>query len=182
VVADETYFGGSLKNMHASKRLHVNEFSRVGGPYDKTPVLSLIDADTGQVRSRVLPRVDGANLRKAIAEQVDLPNTVLYTDKGAAYGVIARELAAHHSVDHKAGEYVRGDVTTNQAEGFFSQLKRSIDGTHHRVSDEHLGRYLAEFDFRHTTRKVSDTHRMHSLMERTGGRRLTYKRITTAGI
>jgi len=55
---------------------------------------------------------------------------------------------------------VRGDVSTNQAENFFSQLKRSIDGTHHHVSVEHLGRYLAEFDFRYSTRGVSDTERM----------------------
>ena len=46
-----------------------------------------------------------------------------------------------------AGEYVRGDVSTNPAEGYFSQLKRSLDGTHHHVSVEHLERYLAEFDF-----------------------------------
>lgn len=178
VVADETFFGGAFKNKHHSQKRHYIA-GRDGGPYDKTPVLSLIDADTGQVRSRVLPRVDGSNLRKAIAEQVDLPNTVLHTDRGASYGVVARELAAHHTVDHQDGEYVRGDVSTNKAENFFSQLKRSIDGTHHRVSTEHLGRYLAEFDYRFTTRHLSDGHRMHALMGRVGGRRLTYKRITT---
>jgi transposase-like protein len=178
VVADETFFGGRFKNKHRSQVRHYTA-GREGGPYDKTPVLSLIDADTGQVRSRVLPRVDGANLRKAIAEQVDMPNTVLHTDRGASYGVVAREMAAHYSVDHQDGEYVRGDVSTNKAENFFSQLKRSIDGTHHHVSKEHLHRYLAEFDFRHTTRKATDTHRMGVLVGRVGGRRLTYKRITT---
>ena len=68
-------------------------------------------------------------------------------------------------------------VSTNKAENFFSQLKRSIDGTHHRVSVEHLPRYLAEFDYRFTTRRLSDTARMHALMGRVGGRRLSYKRI-----
>ena len=68
-------------------------------------------------------------------------------------------------------------VTSNQAENFFSQLKRSIDGTHHRVSVEHLPRYLAEFDYRFSTRKMSDTARMQALMGRVGGRRLTYKRV-----
>ena len=65
-------------------------------------------------------------------------------------------------------------VTTNHAEGFFSQLKRSVDGTHHRVSVEHLPRYLAEFDFRYSTRKLSDTQRMERLVTQAGGRRLTY--------
>jgi hypothetical protein len=50
-------------------------------------------------------------------------------------------------VNHSIGEYMRGNVFTNQAEYYFSQLKRSIDGTHHHVSREHLPRYLAEFDF-----------------------------------
>lgn len=72
-----------------------------------------------------------------------MPNTVLHTDKSASYNVVARELAAHFAVDHKAGEYVRGDVSTNKAENFFSQLKRSIDGTHHHVSVEHLSRALS---------------------------------------
>jgi transposase-like protein len=176
VVADETYIGGKFDKMHASKRKNYTA-GRAGGPFDKTPVLSLISAETGEVRSRVLPRVDGANLRKAIAEQVDMPNTTLHTDKLSSYNVVGREVAAHHAVDHKAGEYVRGDVSTNKAENFFSQLKRSIDGTHHHVSTEHLPRYLAEFDYRYSTRELSDSARTRRLMGQVGGRRLTYKRI-----
>lgn len=176
VVADETYVGGSFKNKHKSQQ---REYSagRAGGPYDKTPVLTLVDTATGQARSRVLPRVDGSNLRKAIAEQADLPNTTLHTDKGASYNVVARETAAHHAVDHMNGEYVRGTVSTNKCENFFSQLKRSIDGTHHRVSVEHLHRYLAEFDFRYTTREMSDTERTHDLLRKVDGKRLTYKAV-----
>lgn len=79
-------------------------------------------------------------------------------------------------VDHSRYEYVRGNVSTNQAEGFFSQLKRSIDGTHHHVSRVHLPRYLAEFDFRYSTRKLTDSARMQQMVGQAGGRRLTYKR------
>ena len=53
----------------------------------------------------------------------------------------------------------RGIVHTNTAEGYFSQLKRSIDGTHHHVSERHLDRYLAEFDYRYTMRKMKDGER-----------------------
>lgn len=94
-----------------------------------------------------------------------------------AHDVVARELAAHHTVDHNAGEYVRNGVSTNRCESFFAQLKRSIDGTHHHVSVEHLARYLAEFDFRYNTRRITDTERLRRLMGRFAGRRLTYKTI-----
>ena len=83
----------------------------------------------------------------------------------------------HSTVDHRAGEYVRGDVSTNQAENFFSQLKRSIDGTHHHVSVEHLNRYLGEFTFRSSTHKMPDGERMRILMGRVYGQRLSYRPV-----
>ena len=69
---------------------------------------------------------------------------------------------------------MRGDVSTNQAESYFSQLKRSLDGTFHHVSREHLPRYLAEFDYRHSTRDLSDEERTMRTVMQTGGRRLMY--------
>ncbi len=79
-------------------------------------------------------------------------------------------------VNHSADEYVnRAGVTTNAVENFFLQLKRSIDGTHHHVSVEHLDRYLANFDFMYTYCRQSDSQRMQRVIERAGGRRLTYR-------
>ncbi len=62
------------------------------------------------------------------------------------------------------------------AENYFSQLKRSIDGTHHHVSREHLNRYLSEFDFRYSTCKETDAERMQRLTRQVGGKRLTYRK------
>jgi hypothetical protein len=64
------------------------------------------------------------------------------------------------------------------AENYFSQLKRSIDGTHHHVSREHLPRYLAQFDFLYSLCKRTDSARMRALINQVGGRRLTYKPLT----
>ena len=122
-----------------------------------------------------MPSIDGSSLRKAIAEHVDIPSSVLHTDSGNHYNQVGREFVAHESVNHTAGEYVRGNVTTNHAEGYFSQLKRSIDGTHHHVSPEHLSRYLAEFDYRYSTRNLDDSARTRRLMGQVGGKRLTYR-------
>ena len=66
-------------------------------------------------------------------------------------------------------------MTIDQDEGYFSQLKRSLDGTHHHVSREHLERYLAEFDYRYTTRKLSDSQRMQRMIDQVAGRRLSYR-------
>jgi hypothetical protein len=104
---------------------------------------------------------------------------VLHTDQAPTYTKVGWKALEHHSVNHALGEYVRGNVTTNHAEGFFSQLKRSLDGTFHHVSSEHLPRYLSEFDYRWTTRKISDSARVERLMGRTGGRRLTYNELIT---
>lgn len=181
IVADETFIGGEPKNRHANRpnasapvpvRPGENKHT------DKVPVLSLINKDTGEVRSRVIPDVTGATLGKAIAAQVNASGSHLHTDSWVGYGQIGRQFQSHGTVNHREGKYVRGNVTTNHAEGFFSQLKRSIDGTHHHVSVEHLGRYLNEFDFRYSTRKMNDTERLNRLMGQVGGRRLTYRSVS----
>lgn len=179
VVADETFIGGKPKNKHQQgkpMRQPVGRGYGSGGPMkDKVAVLSLINKTSGEVRSRIIPDVTGPTLRKAIAEQVDMAASTLHTDSLMAYRPIGAEFVAHESVDHSSKEYVRGDVSTNQAENFFSQLKRSIDGTHHHVSTHHLPRYLAEFDYRYSTRDLSDSARMRKLVDQTEGRRLTYR-------
>jgi hypothetical protein len=120
--------------------------------------------------------VSSKNLREVIEKNVEMQKSTLHTDDAPSYKSIGKNMAGHESVNHNAGEYVRGTVSTNKAENFFSQLKRSIDGTHHHVSKDHLPRYLAEFDFRYSTRDMSDTERMTTLMGQTHGKRLTYKR------
>lgn len=185
VVADETFIGGKEKNRHRRDRERQAPYRKgeAGNTYRKTPVLSLIDAESGEVRSRVVPDVTGATLSKAIRDQVVVSASHLRTDASRSYNQIGEEFLTHETVNHDDEEYVRyvdGEVvSSNAAENFFSQLKRSIDGTHHHVSREHLPRYLAEFDFRHSTREMDDTARMKKLVGQCHGKRLTYKRVTT---
>ena len=172
VVADETWIGGEPKNRHGGHRKGMQ------GVTDKQPVMSLVNTETGEVRSTAIRDVTATTLGPILAEHVDQAASVLHTDESQAYVTAGKRFTAHETVDHRAGEYVRGVVSTNAAEGFFSQLKRSIDGTHHAVSVEHLGRYLAEFDYRYTTRKMSDTERMREVVGQVAGRRLSYKPLT----
>jgi len=172
VIVDETYIGGKPRNMHAKQR------AALGHMEHKTAVISLVHKESGEVRSEVVEPVTSKTLREAIERNVVLADTVLHSDSHAGYVGVGKDMAGHQSVNHTVDEYVRGDVTTNHAEGYFSQLKRSIDGTHHHVSAEHLPRYLAEFDYRFTTRHMNDAERMSNVVGNSAGRRLTYKPIT----
>jgi transposase-like protein len=170
VEADETYFGGKAKYMHKADRER-----RISGrgSVDKIPVVTLVQRG-GEARSRVLRTVTGENIGKVLREHVS-PAASLMTDTSPVYPKAGKQFASHETVDHSAGEYVRGSAYTNTAEGFFSQLKRSIDGTHHHVSEGHLDRYLAEFDWRYSSRIITDAERTELTIRKTAGKRLTYR-------
>ncbi len=172
VEVDETYIGGKARNMHRARREQVIQGR---GTVGKVPVFSMVERG-GEVRSQVLGVIDGESVRQPLKENVDAKAT-LNTDTSPVYNSVGKEFATHETVDHAREEYVRGAAHINTAEGYFSQLKRSIDGTHHHVSEKHLPRYLAEFDFRYSTRKDEDGTRIEKTIKRVAGKRLTYKEI-----
>jgi hypothetical protein len=100
----------------------------------------------------------------------------LRTDAFPSYKKVGTEYASHEAVD-QSEEYVRGDAHTNTAENFFSILKRGIDGVYHHVSEAHLPRYLAEFDFRYNNLArdgVNDAERTRRALSMVSGKRLRY--------
>lgn len=171
VEADETYIGGKEKNKHRSKRT-----SAVGG-MGKQIVFSLVERG-GSVRSQHVQSVSAKSLRPILRTQVDRKSTLM-TDEAGQYRIIGPEYARHETVNHGIEEYVRGNAYTNTAEGYFSVLKRGIHGTYHHVSQQHLKRYLAEFDFRYNERsalEVTDSERADKALKGIEGKRLTYRR------
>ena len=86
--------------------------------------------------------------------------------------------AQHGTVLHSAREFGRGGGHhANTAENFFSILKRGVVGTYHHWSEAHMHRYLAEFDFRYSTKDISDRERADQSLVGIAGKRLTYRRI-----
>lgn len=175
---DETWIGGNPKNRH---RNDPRELPRKAGTSDKQPVFALVHYETREARSATVNDVTAISLQEKIHENVDLANTYMQTDGHTAYKQIGLRAPSHETVDHSIGQYkLPGGAGTNLVEGFFSQLKRSLDGTHRHVSTEHLDRYLAQFDFLYTNCKATDTDRMKMVLGQVGGRRLTYKPLTGA--
>jgi transposase-like protein len=171
VEIDETFVGGLEKNKHRSKRKHVGT-----GGAGKEAVISLVERG-GRVRSHHVPEVTAKTLGPILEAQLDGASFV-YTDEGGAMKKAARVYDSHQSVNHSLGEYVRGDVHTNTIEGYFSILKRGINGVYHHVSQQHLKRYLAEFDFRYNERMklgINDKARATKAIKGIVGKRLTYQ-------
>ena len=145
-------------------------------PAAKKAVVALVERD-GNVRSFHVANVNAATLRPLIVTHVDRASHLM-TDESVVYTRVGREFAGHTTVIHSANEYVRkgGFAHSNTAENFFSIFKRGVIGTYHHMSEAHLARYTAEFDFRYNTRKVTDGERADAALLGIAGKRLTYRR------
>lgn len=172
VEMDTTFVGGSERNRHASKRLNVGR-----GGAGKESVVSLVERG-GNVHSHHVPNVTAKNVGAILEAQLH-DDATLYTDDDKTFRSVKPRYRPDGVIRHSTGEYVRGEVHTNTIEGYFSILKRGITGTYHHVSQQHLKRYLAEFDFRYNERSklgVDDEARAAKLAEGIVGKRLTYRR------
>lgn len=167
VEADETFIGGKEKNKHVGKRNRKN----IGGA-GKQIAFALVERG-GRVRSKHVPSVTAATLRPILKAHLEA-DSFLVTDDAGQYRHMHKDFR-HETVNHSNDEYVRGEVHTNSVEGYFSILKRGIIGTFHHVSQQHLQRYLNEFDFRYNTRKISDAERADALLSGGKGKRLLYQ-------
>jgi transposase-like protein len=156
VEADETAVGGR----HHGKRGR--------GAAGKTIVFGMLQRK-GKVNAMIVPNVKADTLLPHMADNV-AKGTHLITDEFWSYKRIARVLGSpHHTVDHGRHEYAKPDGThTNTIEGFWSQLKRSIDGTHHVVSPKYLPLYVSEFQFRYNFGRDPSVHLFDFLLSRVG--------------
>ena len=136
VEADETYVGGKAKNRATRK------------PAPKKAVVALVERD-GHARSFHVANVTAKDVRALVVTNIDRAS-VLMTDESPVYTRMGKEFTNHYTVNHGAGEYVTtgGFKHSNTAENFISNFKRGVIGTYHHMSEAHIGRYCAEFDFR----------------------------------
>ena len=165
VEADETYIG----------RLE-GQTKQKGGFGHKNSVLTLVERG-GSARSFHIDSTSIANIVPILRENIRRESRFM-TDEARHYIEIGREFDSHGAVNHKADEYVRGDISTNTVEGFYSIFKRGMKGVYQHCSEKHLHRYLSEFDFRYSNRValgVNDGERADLAVKGAAGKRLTYR-------
>lgn len=138
VEADETYIGGVRKGRSGR------------GAKGKTPVIGVLNRG-GDIVAKATTDCSSESLVKNIAKTTKLGSTVM-TDEWRGYNALGAIGFNHKRIKHKNGNYVDGDIHTNGIESFWAQLKRSINGTFHHVSSQHLQKYLNEFVYRHNKR------------------------------
>lgn len=171
VEVDETYIG-TRKGRVAR-----------GGHAHKMAVLSLIDRDTGKVRSFHIDGTVASEIHPIVRENI-AKEARLMTDEARIYWRIGKEFAEHGKTLHGIGQYVKGDIHSNTVEGYFSIFKRGMRGVYQHCNENHLHRYLAEFDFRYSNRVAlgfNDADRTETLVKGIVGKRLTYQTTSARG-
>lgn len=139
VEIDETYIGG--------RRKLAQKFN------NKSIVFGQVERD-GSIKAKHV-KSSGARVLIPEIELSITKGTDIYSDEWGAYRTLKRRGYTHTTVNHSTLEYVRGIAHTNTIEGFWSQLKRSIDGSYHAVSPKYLQSYVNEFVFRYNHRAIA---------------------------
>jgi transposase len=143
VEIDETWIGGKQKR---------RDRARKGS--NKMVVMGMVERDGKIIAGPV--RDSMQNTLEPIALRNIHPEAVVSTDEAGAYNDLRHSFRQHGRVNHSLEEWVRGIHHTNTIEGHWSQLKRSIRGTHVHVSGKHLWKYVSEFSYR---RNMRHSHR-----------------------
>ncbi|HKX78734.1 MAG TPA: IS1595 family transposase [Novosphingobium sp.] len=170
VEVDETFIG-KLKGAPVKRAFH-----------HKMKVLALVDRDSGRARTMVIENVNADTLMPIVLANVAREARVM-TDEHSGYRHLKDNFAAHGTTSHGRGQYVDLEdrtVHSNTVEGYFSIFKRGMKGVYQFCGEQHLHRYLAEFEFRYNNREklgCNDADRADALLSGVVGKRLTYETI-----
>jgi transposase-like protein len=170
VEADETFIG-RIKGAPKRRAFH-----------HKMKVLALVDRDSGMARTMVVDDVTAKTIMPIVKANV-AKEAILMTDESTIYRSADRHFAGHGTTNHSAGEYVDPEIPaihSNTVEGYFSIFKRGMKGVYQHCGEQHLHRYLAEFEFRYNNREAlgcNDGDRARNALQGAIGKRLTYRRF-----
>jgi transposase-like protein len=169
VEVDETFIG-HLKGVEKKRAFH-----------HKMKVLALVDRETGKARTMVIENVKAETLMPIVLANVAREARVM-TDEHSGYRDMGKFFAVHGTTSHGRGQYVDLEdrtIHSNTVEGYFSIFKRGMKGIYQHCGEQHLHRYLAEYEFRYNNREAlgcNDTDRSVAAIKGIVGKRLTYAR------
>lgn len=149
VEVDETYVGGKSSG------------TRGRGAKGKTSVVGIVERQA-EVRAKVTANTKSSTVLPLIRENVKIGTRVI-TDEYLSYNRVSENGYTHDRIKHISKQYVLDDIHTNTIEGFWSQLKRSLHGTHHAVSPKYLQHYVDEFAYRYNQRNAF-SHLFHGMV------------------
>lgn len=172
VEIDETFVGGKRSNMHASKRAQLAGRGATG----KAIVAGIVDRDTNRIAADVVPNTTRGTLTAFMRHHV-AHGAVTYTDGESSFA----RLPHHETVNHTAGEYVRGAAHVNAVESFWAMFKRGYRGTFHVLSPEQLHRYVREFRGRHNQRDLDTADQLRLMVRGAERKRLRYADLINHG-
>jgi hypothetical protein len=168
VEVDETYIGHKRRTKGLRRTAHM------------WGVLALVDRDSGTMRSFVFDEFRKDEIHPIVRANISR-EARLMTDEAPMYKLLGREFAEHGTTKHGLGEYVSPidrSIHSNTVEGAFSIFKRGMRGIYQHCGEQHLHRYLAEFEFRYNNREkleISDAVRTEIALRGVVGKRLTYE-------
>jgi len=171
IEADATYIGGNITKMHKKRRDKLNAIGT--GSSTKVGVFGMVQRD-GNIITQVIPK-ETQQVIHPIIKQFVAPDSLLVTDGHSAY--LGMKEFGHEALSHEKGEYVRDHLHTGFIDGFWSQLKRGINGIYHQVSPKHLHRYCHEFGYKYNTRQLTDCNRFDRVIKLADNKRLTYANL-----
>ena len=195
VEADETYIG-KTSTPRVSKQRGSRPYIKRKGPHSKNPVVALVERG-GETRMFHVENATAENVRDVLVRNAHRAS-VLHTDESRLYTETGKEYAGHKTVRHSAKEYVRVEldhvnedqsefhftsIHSNTVENVFSVFKRGMVGVYQHCGEQHLHRYLSEFEFRYNRRAKlgwTDGMRVNDIAKGIEGKRLTYRRVNGA--
>ena len=185
VEIDETFIGGSVRNMHKDRKRRAQKAGGQKG--DKAIVLGMLErASKGKakrIRASVIADRKKASIAPEVAGNVEPGSHLMSDEFGHSWIQGLDENYMHDSINHLEA-YVQGNVHTNGLENFWSLLKRGINGTYVSVEPFHLFRYVDEQAFRFNNRKhedgspMTDAERFSLAITKAIGKRLTWNELT----